>query len=188
MTDRTRYRLTGAIFLLALAAIVLPMLFDGAGIEDGAVAPPDDVPDELMVEAAATPAGSFELGAPTLDEDALARAEELRESVDDEGFDRASGVRIGEPALRPEGSTSKAPIESWAVQVASFSEHANAEKFRDRLRSDGYAAFLAETKRGTGRSTRVAVGPLIERDAAGRLRDELATRYDAQAIVVRFEP
>ena len=33
LTDRTRYRLTGSIFLIAVAAVVLPMLFDGAGVE-----------------------------------------------------------------------------------------------------------------------------------------------------------
>ena len=33
LNDRTRYRVTGTIFLLALAAIVFPMLFDGDGLE-----------------------------------------------------------------------------------------------------------------------------------------------------------
>jgi DedD protein len=74
------------------------------------------------------------------------------------------------------------------VQVASFSEQTNAVNLRDRLRADGYAAFLSESKRGNGRSTRVAVGPVIERSEAERLRGELAGRYAAQAIVVRFEP
>lgn len=177
MTERMRYRLTGAIFLIALAVIALPMLFDGAGIE------PDALPPMPPVEAV-----TEEVEAPVLDEDALAEAVELREGVDDEGFDREAGTRIGEPALVDADASSDAPVESWAVQVASFSEQTNAVNLRDRLRADGYAAFLSESKRGNGRSTRVAVGPVIERSEAERLRGELAGRYAAQALVVRFEP
>ena len=39
LTEQTRYRVTGAVFLVALAAIFLPMLFDGDGIA------PLDLPD-----------------------------------------------------------------------------------------------------------------------------------------------
>ena len=31
MQERTRYRVTGTLFLLSLAVILLPMLLDGAG-------------------------------------------------------------------------------------------------------------------------------------------------------------
>jgi DedD protein len=181
VSERARYRLTGAVFLIALAAILLPMVFDGTGVEqDGLQGEPFEVSGDDVTEV--------EIPAPTLDEAKLAAATEVRQSVDDEGFDRATGLRIGEPALRQEEGSSRVPIDAWAVQVASFSEHANAEKFKDRLRQDGYAAFLSETKGTAGRSTRVAVGPFIERPEAERLRGEIARRYDAQAIVVRFEP
>lgn len=176
MTERARHRLTGAIFLIALAAVLVPMLFDGPR-----EAPPPLPP--LEAEAIDT----AEVAAPKIDEAALAEAEALRERVDDEGFDVETGVRVGEPTLADADAPAAAPAEAWAIQVASFSEHANAVKLRDRLLADGYAAFLSERKSGTGRSTRVAVGPLIERTEAERLRTELGERYKASALVVRFE-
>jgi DedD protein len=174
--ERNRYRLTGAIFLVALAVIALPMLFDGAGIRhvDIAAVPP--------IATDATP-----VTPPKLDDKALAEAAAVRERVDDEGFDSDTGVRVGEPQLRNADDAQKAPIEAWAVQVASFNDPANAAGLRDQLRKDGYSALLSEAKKGNAKITRVAVGPIIERAEADRLKEELARRYAKGAIVVRFD-
>ena len=41
MSEQTRYRITGSLFLLAVAVIFLPMLFDGDGIPRVVVEPVD---------------------------------------------------------------------------------------------------------------------------------------------------
>ena len=89
MSELQRYRVTGGVFLIAVAVIVLPMLFDGRGIE------PDSLPpiEKASMELAALPALQ-------LDEVALARADALRDSVDDEGFHRDTNTRVGNDLSR----------------------------------------------------------------------------------------
>jgi DedD protein len=174
--ERSRYRLTGAIFLVALAVILLPMLFDGAGVRRSAIAPVEQIePDPTPV----TP--------PKLDDKALAEASAERERVDDEGFDADTGVRVAEPQLKSPEEPQKAPVEAWAVQLASFGDATKATGLRDQLRKDGYSAILSVAKKGNAKITRVAVGPLVERAEADKLREELARRYAKDAIVVRFD-
>ena len=70
-------------------------------------------------------------------------------------------------------------------QVGSFAEYERAIALRDRLRSDGYDALLSNMKK-PDRLTRVAVGPMIDREDAEGLKAELADRYDFDSMVVRF--
>lgn len=198
LTEQTRYRLIGTIFLVAVAAVVLPMLFDGEG-----VAP---------MQLDAVPATDFDVSPDTSPPPdmtpALEARQELTEAIDPDGFATDTGTRVGEPVLleepaddapataaaddAPSTPLEAAPLEStpselkWAVQVASFAQAANATALRDRLVGDGYTAFLSTVKRDGQTVTRVAVGPFIDRADAAAEKDELDGRYDVQAAIVRF--
>ena len=182
LSERTRHRVTGTVFLLAVAAIVLPMLFDQ---EPPALERPyPAAPEELAVQPDPSP---------TPDMDELAEAAgRLADAVDADGFAAETGVRLGEPVLLPEAPAQQgaAPAEAtlkpvWAVQVGSFAEAGNAEALRGRLRTDGYAALMSTVRSGGGESTRVAVGPIISREDAAALEQELERRYNLDAVVRR---
>ena len=176
LTERTRYRLTGSIFLVAVAVITIPMLFDGEGVAPMEL---DPLPEaDFEVERTAAPMPDIT--------PALEARRELKQEIDADGYARDTGTRIGEPALIPEEETD-ADLK-WAVQVAAFANSANATAHRDRLLADGYAAFLSSAKRQGEISTRVGVGPFINRDDAMRLKAELDKRYEIAAVVVRFSP
>ena len=183
LTERTRYRLTGSVFLIAVAAITIPMLFDGEG-----VAP---------MELDPLPEANFEVerNAPPMPDvaPALEARRQLKEAIDEDGFARDTGTRIGEPALIAEPAPTSAAEEpaedrKWAVQVGAFANPDNATARRDELLADGYAAFLSSAKRQGEVSTRVGVGPFISRDDALRLKAELDKRYEIAAVVVGFSP
>lgn len=174
MDEQTRYRVTGSLFLLAVAIIVFPMLFDGEGLRSMEIQPlnvPKTVPEVSRREDVA-PAT-----------DLLARVEELSGELDDEGFQTDStGTRFGEPVLsEPDAST-----RIWAVQVASFGEAENALKLRDQLRGDGYEAFISTVKQDGHMLNRVAVGPFLDQDEADDLRDELSDALSLDARIVAF--
>ncbi len=184
LTEQTRYRITGAVFLVAVAAIAFPMLFDGAGIEPLELPPVEPVPADVAALAAAVddappPPDSVGL---------LAARDALRAEIDDEGYRRETGTRLGDPVLAEEHAAPLVPAEAWAVQVGSFSSRERALALRDRLRADGYDALLSSIKRSSMRMTRVAVGPMIERDAAARMQEELRARYAFEPRIVRFAP
>lgn len=173
MKEQTRYRVTGTLFLLALAVIGLPMLFDGAGLPAREL-PPVAI-EEPMPEITALPAEPPQT-------DFVARVDELREEVDDEGFHRGTGTRFGEPVLAPLAEDTR----TWAVQVASFAEPDNAQEFRTRLREDGYEAFISTARANGALRSRVAVGPLLNRQQAQSLQSELSARYQVEAQLMAF--
>ena len=182
LSEQTRHRVTGTVFLLAVAAIVLPMLFDEEPPE--LEQPYPAAPEELAVQPDPSPA-------PDMNELAEA-AGRLVDSVDADGFATDTGVRLGEPVLSPEAPAQPAasPAETslepaWAVQVGAFAELANAEAQRERLRADGYAALMSTIRSASGESTRVAVGPIISREDAAALELELERRYNLDAVVRR---
>ena len=175
MDEQTRYRVTGSLFLLAIAVILFPMLFDGAGLAPLEIEPldvPEVVPD-VPDRAEKAPQSDF-----------MARADALRESVDEGGFQAdAAGTRMGEPVLTEPDETTRV----WAVQVASFGEEDNALKLRDELRLNDKEAFISTVRQDGDILRRVAVGPLLDQAEAEGLRDELASSLGlSDARVVAF--
>lgn len=176
MSEFHRYRVTGGVFLIAVAVIVLPMLFDAKGIEPESLPPIERVSMELA-----------ELPPLQLDEAALAHADALRDSVDDEGFHQDTNTRVGNVVIHPATDAEATGLEAiWGVQLASFSTRENAVALRNQLRDDGYPALLSKVKRLTGAVTRVAIGPILSRLEADDLQRELSRRYELDAIVVRL--
>jgi cell division septation protein DedD len=174
-TERTRDRITGGVLLIALAIITLPMLFDGSGIESPVAPMLPVVPPAAAPHVA--PLGSND----------LATADALRARVDADGIDSGSSTRLGDPVLAPAERPGVGLLpQVWGIQVASFSARGNAVALRDQLRGDGYQAVLSEVKGLTGISTRVAIGPMVDRADALRLELELEKRYGMDAIVVLF--
>ena len=173
MDEQTRYRVTGSLFLLALAIICLPMLFDGEGmasIELDPMEPPPPAPRVTPMEQVA-PASDF-----------IARVDELRGQVDDDGFLVESGTLFGEPVL----SDATDDASAWAVQVASFVKQENARKFRAQLREQGYEAFISTAKTNGSIHYRVAVGPLLNIADADELQVELSQMNEVEARIMAF--
>lgn len=189
LTEQTRYRLIGTIFLVAVASVALPLLFDGEGVAPmqlDAVPPAEfDVRPDHSPPPDITPA--------------LEARRELTAEIDGDGYATDTGTRLGEPVLLeapPPGEPAAAaatedappstPELKWAVQVASFAQAKNATALRDQLVGDGRTAFLSNVKREGQTVTRVAVGPFIDHADATKEKEELDQRYGVEAAIVRF--
>lgn len=192
-----RQRIVGALVLVALAVIFLPMLLSR-----------EDARRDVQVEAPPMPV------APPMPDVALepvevpepAPAPEAPEIVEAPGAVIAApeSARPSQPITslpeaepEPEAPVAVAPATpedshldaaglpvSWSIQLASLSNRANAEALVKRLRGAGYNGYL----RTVDDMNRVFVGPLIERKEAERVRDQLQRQLQLKGFVVRFEP
>ncbi|TBU83349.1 cell division protein [Pseudomonas daroniae] len=201
----TKQRIVGALVLVALAVIFLPMLLsrpdelrhvvvDAPSIPAKPVVPeiemqPVIVPDPQELPQEPIPGDSAAAG------DAQAPVEQpIVELPADE-------TPVATPAPQPTPSKpaevtpppQKAPAErldanslpvSWSVQLASLSSRPGAETLQKTLRAQGYNAYI----RSVDGMNRVFVGPLIERVEADRLRDQLNRQHKLNGFVVRFQP
>lgn len=197
-------RVVGALVLLALAVIFVPMLLnredenpqvsmEAPTMPETPAAPviepqPVEVPtpgsepfpeeyeiiEEAPVTSVETPTTPIE-PAPVLAEPPVTPAPP-----------QASPASSAPPAAAaPEQRLDAANLPvSWSVQLASLSSRENAESLQKTLRTQGYNAYI----RTVGGMNRVFVGPLIERAEANRLRDVLQRQQKLDGFVVRFEP
>ncbi len=186
-------RMVGALVLIALAVIFVPMLFnredDARRVEVDAPAMPQTpaMPDVEVqpVEVPEPAAEPFPEGFEIIEEGPETEAQVPAEPI-------TAPPAVAEPtptppAERPEPEqrldAANLPV-SWSVQLASLSNRESAEALTAKLRSQGYNAYV-RTFEGMNR---VFVGPLVERAEANRLRDVLERQQKLKGFVVRFKP
>ena len=192
-----KQRMVGALVLLALAVIFLPMLLSREDearqvqvdapqmpaapeiptteLQPVAVPEPQLLPDEPVGSAAVEPLEPVE--APAVEVPAVATAPVTTASV-------AAVAPATAPASKPSRLDANSLPISWSVQLASLSSSDGAQKLQKTLRTQGYNAYI----RSVDGMNRVFVGPLIERAEADRLRDQLNRQHKLNGFVVRFQP
>ncbi|HJP99880.1 MAG TPA: type II secretion system secretin GspD [Rhodanobacteraceae bacterium] len=88
----------------------------------------------------------------------------------------------------PSGNATAAAVQpgGWAVQVASFTEGLAAARLRTRLQQLGYPGYVESGQTAEGARWRVFAGPVVNRDAAERLRASIAgTLHIGSMLVTR---
>lgn len=189
-----KQRIVGALVLLALAVIFLPMLLTREDelsqvVVDAPAMPERPAMPNVELESVEVPEPVAEDAVPPVEPVPQGLAQELVESVEpvlEESVAQAPESLAASPVEKKPASgldASKLPI-SWSVQLASLSSRAGAERLQQTLRSGGYNAYI----RSFDGMNRVFVGPVIERAEADRLRDQLNRQQNLNGFVVRFQP
>ncbi|VVP47148.1 Cell division protein DedD [Pseudomonas fluorescens] len=205
-----KQRMVGALVLVALAVIFLPMLFSRQDEQrqvtvEAPAAPQAPAMPQVQMEAVAVPEPQAlpQEPVPTDEEVAedtapvapVAPAPTAPIMITKPVAPPAVAKPIPAPAQpitasssRPDTTQSRVDANglsvSWSVQLASLSSRASAESLQKTLRSQGYNAYI----RSADGKNRVFVGPLIERAEADRLRDLLGRQQNLKGFVVRFQP
>lgn len=180
MHERTRYRMSGSLFLLALAVIFIPMVFDGGGYPAETIPPIPPIPRSSEITA------TYDEVVPTTS--VVEDVAELAAEVDEFGFSSETGEKFGEPILIPANSET----EIWAVQAASFAKIGNARSLRQALRELGLEAFISTAVDPADDKSpprhRVAVGPLLERRDGVALVEQIRQAFDVEPQLVEMQP
>ncbi|MDH4549231.1 SPOR domain-containing protein [Pseudomonas sp. BN607] len=205
-----KQRMVGALVLVALAVIFLPMLFTREDemrqvrvdapqapampslpevkVEPVAVPEPQVIPEEpqqapVVVNESTTPASApSQPIAPSPQTQAQAQPAKPQAPAPAPKVE-AKPAATPAPAAPSKIDVNGLPV-SWSIQLASLSNRAGAEKLQQTLRTQGYNAYI----RSAGGMNRVYVGPLIERAEAERVRDAINRQNSLKGFVVRFQP
>jgi DedD protein len=209
LKKRARRRLVGAVALVLLIVVFLPMILDSEPKplnQDIAITIPP-IPRPESVPRIPTPAPAVQ-GTPAaprvtgLPEGSAAVQPEPAPSVE-----AKPGLPKSEPP-RPEANTDARPVpksvpkhgvkpappghaaagdESFVVQLGAFSNAANARTLQKKLQDNKFKAYTELVKNAGGDRTRVRVGPYASREAAEKARDRLKSMklIIGEAAVVR---
>ncbi|MGB0537421.1 SPOR domain-containing protein [Alloalcanivorax venustensis] len=189
---RTRQRVIGLLLLLLLAAILAPLVLrtpeqvrlalDMSIPEAPRISEPDIAPVVSEEEQAATDRQIDE------EQQQVAAAEPEPRAAPPVVEEEPSADE--EPSEAPQPAAQDAPQPGFTVQVASFSDVANAQALVARLREAGYSAYHREVRQDGNTWQRVFVGPEIKRERAEALRQRLADdkAFALEGLVRSFVP
>lgn len=199
-----KQRVVGALVLLALAVIFLPMLFSREDemrqvVVEAPVMPkppampsvevqPTEVPEpqadeaDTAVQPEVAPAPAVP-AAPVASAPVQAAPQPVAPAPKPAVPAQQASAAPAAPAPAQRLDANNLPV-SWSVQLASLSNRARADELQKSLRSQGYNAYV----RSFDGMNRVFVGPVVERAEAERLRDQLGKQQKLNGFVVRFQP
>ncbi len=198
--SKLKQRIVGAIVLVALAVIFLPMLFKQEDSVREVVVQAPPMPD--IPAAPQFPVAEVAVPEPVLDDswdEPLITATPVQaESLPDTSVPVKPIVDAQSISTQPAASLKPQPEPqpaapgidqnnlpvSWSVQLASLTNKDNAQALRDSYRNKQYNAYV----RSANGTHRVFIGPLVKQTEAQAMCKRLKSREGQDCFVVRYEP
>lgn len=166
-----KQRLVGAVVLVALVVIFVPMLLD----------------DEPMVTSGITksnipPKPKSDLPTRTISH------KEIKPLLPAAPSAEPAKVTHSKPKAKPAAVAPKtrAGISAWVVQVASFEKRENASKLVKRLRAAKLSAFLEQASVSKKTVFRVRVGPEVDHKKAEAIRARIERKFKLKGKIERY--
>jgi DedD protein len=209
--DGLKQRIIGALVLISLVVIFVPMIFDEphSGRNSTSINIPEEPPfpavstepppqtvmpeyqsasgPEAAVTDRASGSGDFQLVeevTPEAPEPTKPAAASNAVAPPPTAEVKPAPARP-EPSLQTEDEFSRSLEGAWVVQLGSFGDGDNARRLRDSAREKGYSSHLQAFSRGDTRLTRVFSGPFASESEAGAAKAALDKAFSLNSLVTR---
>ena len=197
--DGLKQRVVGALVIVSLAVIFLPMIFDK----------PHEASKKQLISIPIQP----ELPVITIDKPkkpVYTLVESTSESkTTTKPAPKPVVTQVAKPAVKsvdkpvakkvvskPSSKTKPAldPVFNqdlfnnvWMVQLGTFGNHENAAKLRDKLRTKGYDGHTTKLKRDGKVLVRVFSGPYADKTKAAAIKKQIDKKFKVTSLVVYFK-
>jgi DedD protein len=174
---RGRRRLVGAIALVLLAVIVLPMVFDtepGQGVAPVSVRiPSEDTPFSPALQPKQPPTPAAEPAKPPAE--AAKPAPAPKPAADHSAASQPHTAAGKKPAAESERARAEAALADveYVVPVAALSSRDKVKELTQRLAQAKLPYYTEQIATASGQVTRVRVGPFTSREAADKAAQKL---------------
>lgn len=189
MDQKLKQRLVGAVVLISLAVIFIPVILEGPDDEWTPRVQEIPVPPQIEYQTEVELPVPDESPAPAPETTTPAEAPTQEAHTGDippPPAQQPAPVQT-EPVAEQPPAEAEAPAGSWVIQVGSFSQQLNASGLRDRLKKTGYNSRLQEIASGNGKAWRVLVGPFETRAAAEKQRDRITSQHHMKGLVTQLK-
>jgi DedD protein len=178
MERALKERIIGAVVLVIIVVLVVPVFLDGPPetgeiVSERVLLPGQEGQDTKTVvldRERSEPMPAVSSSVETSKTTGTVAAEPEEEAPQPQPVVQKPDVRTVEQSPpKPDSETPKATSSTtgmWVVQLGSFSNKENAEKLAADLRRQGYAAFLSQLSTSSGQLHRVRIGPQKDRESA----------------------
>lgn len=166
MEQHLKKRILGAFVTVIALAIAMPIVLDGSRSQ---ISLRSDIPLQPVMEPW-KPINNERHVRVDLEKLASGEAAEAVKMPDIGVAEMDDAAVQGSHGDRAVADTQSSPY-AWTLQLGAFEQRENAHALRDRLRNQGYKAYVQEF--GDDRLTRVYVGPELQRSKIEALQQKL---------------
>ena len=187
LKKRARRRLVGAIALVLLIIVFLPMVLDSeprprnedVAISIPPIPNPESIPNRPLPAAPVSSPQPQVAGMPAPAAPAAAPELEAAPEPEQKSVPASQEIRSSQEV--------RSARENFVVQLGAFSNAANAKALQKKLQDNQFKAYTETIKSSSGDRTRVRVGPYPSRESAEKARERLKVRklIIGDAAVVR---
>ncbi len=192
--------------LAAIAAVTLPVIFDAErpqGVQVPETIPPAPVYSPVVTQPAqpvALPADRpTEEPTPVADMYAMSRDADTQPAAEPVAEEKPSTAAVAPAAPNgksippvppaPRGKLNKhGTPEAWVVQVAAMSDQKKVDALVAELKLRGHTVFTRTTQDGAAKTTRVYVGPKLDKAQALKIKQRIDSEQKLQTMVKPFSP
>ena len=205
-----KHRILGAIIVVSLAVIFLPMIFSDSNVPprpEVAVSKSSDPPQpetkvfrmpaaslESTPAPSRTDAGASQPETTASKEPAVkpaqppsvpSRANTLEQKAPDKTVGTPARQQVASSQAASEPDTS-GKTEGWILQVGTFSSDENARRLRDRLQKDGFLVNLQNIDLKGRKVVRVRVGPFRQKHVAMEARAKIEKDVGLEGVILAY--
>lgn len=175
LRKRARRRLVGAIALVLVVVVFLPMILDNEPrplSEDIEISVPPLPAEDTASALPVPPPASAPEQAVQAEEPASPPVTKITPAPTPAPTPPRTETAI-KPAPTPKPAGQQAALDEYVVQLGAFSNAANARQLASKVRENRFKAYTEVVNTANGDRTRVRVGPYPSKDAAEKARDRL---------------
>jgi DedD protein len=191
-----KQRLVGAVVLISLAIIFLPIVFDG---QQERINPEEyEFPDQPTITIKALDFEPIEAEAADtvsslqqVEEAKLAQSAELAETAavltnsEDTVEDYIASQRTIDEKIQSQQPKQDVDLaQAWVIQVGAFSSQDNANGLRDKLNQAGFKAY----SKPVGALHKVYVGPEIRKYRLQQQKTRLEQEFGLNTLILKYIP
>ncbi len=167
-------RIVGAVVLVALGVIFIPILLDGSGYRlrhkhDIIFKPIPEFPPISQKQVARIPSP----------------LQKMQQTIQQKPLQKKAGTKPAEKRPGQAGRGTKS-IHAFALQVGTFKDNENAEKLRDRLRKAGYVSFIIPMVEKNSKNYKVQIGPELEKALLLKIKGKVKKKFGLDGYVVNY--
>ena len=205
--DGLKQRIVGALVIVSLAVIFLPMIFDKPHETSKKQLISIPIQPELPVITIDKPQKPvYKLVESNGESTTIAASESKVTNIEPVSIKSEVGEEEAEvivkaevkakPVAKKTVKTKKAvdPVFNqdllnnvWMVQLGTFGNHENAFKLRDKLRTKGYDGHTTKLNRDGKILVRVFSGPYADKTKAAAIKKQIDKKFKVTSLVVYFK-
>lgn len=203
-----KHRILGAIIVVSLAVIFLPMILSDSNAPPRPGAPASRLSETPQPETKvfrmpaaslqSTPAPTTDVGAsrpettasrepviePAAPTSAASRPKTLEQKALNKPISAPPREQVALQGATKPDTQSKA--EGWILQVGTFSSDENAKRLRDRLQKDGFLVNLQNVELKGRKVVRVRVGPFRQKHVAMEARAKIEKEVGLEGVILAY--